>query len=121
MSDNGTQFIGQPFQDMCKVWNIRRTLPSHQLLAKDHDHENLLIKQEVMKDQHDRSAGPTLPPLHPGQKVYMQDTENKTWTPATVTEVAAEPRSYTVETPNGGRYRRNMFILMRTLKQNRGK
>jgi hypothetical protein len=176
MSDNGTQYSGLPFQEMCEAWSIqhitsspryarsnglaertvrtlkqvmkkcratknnvdiallhlratpidsrlpspaemmfgrqiRTTLPSYQNRTEDNDYHNLLQKQDRMKDQHDKRAGPDLAPLYPGQKVYMQDTEKQKWTPATVTDLAKEPRSYIVETPNGGAYRRNRTQL----------
>ena len=41
--------------------------------------EKLQEKHEQMRKDHDKHAGPELPPLHEGQKVMFQDPTTKTW------------------------------------------
>jgi len=89
---------------------LRTTLPSCQQqgqLQQTDVFEKLLDRVNIMKKDHDNHAGPTLPPLHVGQKVMIRDTESNTWKPGAVLQVCKEPRSYMVETPNGSSYRRN--------------
>ena len=178
VSDNGPQYTGQPFQDMCKKWGIRHTtsspryprsngmaernvrtvkslmkkcketgqdiqvallhyratplgsnlpspaelllgrqirttLPSHHLRRhpnSDEVYDNLKKRQEEMKENHDKNAGPNLPPLQIGQRVRCRDKDNS-WIPAQVTKVCKEPHSYEIETPNGSTLRRNRSHL----------
>jgi hypothetical protein len=94
---------------------IRTALPSYhhpRTLQKDQEISNSLQKRkEKMKTDHDRRAGPELPPLHIGQKVRVQNQENKLWEPAEVTQVCDEPKSYEVTTPNGSQLRRNRIHI----------
>ena len=62
-------------------------------------------------EYYNRTAGPELPTLLPGVKVMMQDPEKSVWNPGTIKEVCPEPRSYLVQTPNGGILRRNRRFL----------
>ena len=94
--------------------SLRTTLPSHNLYRHpdaDEVLDNLSRKQEKMKENHDRTAGPNLPPLQVGQRVRVRDTRDQTWIPAKVTKVGKQPHSYEVETPNGTMLRRNRSHL----------
>ena len=94
---------------------IRTTLPSLHLCRhpdSDEIFDNLSRKQEKMKEDHDRTAGPNLPLLQVGQRVRLRDnTSYTTWIPAKVTKICDQPRSYEVETPNGTVLRRNRMHL----------
>lgn len=184
VSDNATQFTGEPFQKLMEDWGIRHTtsspryprangmaerfvqtikttikkciatngdvdmamlhmratpiasnipspaeimfgrpvgtlLPSHSPNTTPQDtHDNLLQKGEKMKEIHDKTAGPELQPLRVGQKVRVLDPEKKTWNPATIYKVCDEPRSYEINTPNGGILRRNRSHLREMPYQN---
>ena len=61
------------------------------------------------KEYYDKTVK-DLPPLHSGQQILMQDNRG-TWTPATVVEKRPEPHSYTIHTPNGDLYRRQLRDL----------
>jgi hypothetical protein len=69
--------------------------------------EELVKRQEKQRVDYDRTAGPELPALCVGQQVRVQDQDSGLWIPAKVLERCPEPRSYIVETPNGGQLRRN--------------
>lgn len=175
VSDNGPQYIGEPYQAMCREWGIthttsspryarsngaaermvrtvkslvtkckqtkqdlhiamlhlratpvdtgipspaemlfgrpiRTTLPSFHIgdtHQKAEVNENLAQRQKTMKDNHDRNAGPELPPLYEGQKVRVKNEDDNTWQPAIVTGTYDTPRSYEVTSPNGTVLRRN--------------
>ena len=180
VTDNGPQYSGQPYQDMCKKWGInhttsspryprsnglaernirtvksiikkckktkqdlqiallnlratpvdtgipspaemmfgrpvRTTLPSYHhanALQKAGEIQSRLMERTArMKNDHDKSGGPELPPLHVGQKVRVQDHETKSWEPAEVTDVCEDPRSYIVKSPNGSSRRRNRIHI----------
>ena len=64
------------------------------------------FRQQSQKYHQDKSAH-DLAPLSPGQLVRVQDQTSGHWVTATVIEQCREPRSYLVETPNGGVLRRN--------------
>jgi transposase InsO family protein len=196
ITDNGPQYAGQPFKDMCEKWAVKHTtsspryprsnglaertvrtvkalikkcratgqdlqlamlnlratpvdsnlpspaemlmgrpirtaLPSYhhpKTLQKDQEiNNNLQKKKEKMRTDHDKGAGPELPPLHIGQKVRVQNLNNKLWEPAEVTQVCDEPKSYEVRTPNGSQLRRNRVHIrempssMKTSKQESSK
>ena len=65
--------------------------------------EKLIQRQKAMKDNHNKDAGPQLPPLYEDQKVRVKNDNENNWQPATVTKVCdtRTPRSYEVTTPNG--------------------
>lgn len=69
----------------------------------------LLKNQEIQAKQYNKTSKP-LPVLKVGQPVNLQ-TGPRLWKPATVQRVGPEPRSYTVQTADGGVYRRNRFHL----------
>ena len=176
VTDNGPQFTGKPFKDMCDRWNVNHTtsspryplsnglaertvrtvkslikkckqtggdvqeallhlratpqadLPSpaemlfgrqvkttlpgrhsrHQLSDVHDQHQQRRMR---MKTDHDRHAGPELPPLAIGQKVRTLNPDDNTWFPAQVSRICEEPRSYEVTTPNGRVLRRNRSHL----------
>ncbi|XP_014673078.1 PREDICTED: uncharacterized protein LOC106813460 [Priapulus caudatus] len=76
--------------------------------------ERLKQRQDTQKHYHDRTGTKDLPPLCPGQFVTLQDHNSGHWSPAKVIEKCLEPRSYMVETPNGGILRRNRKQLRET-------
>ena len=69
----------------------------------------LLSKQERQKQYYDRQTK-QLKPVHSGEKVRILQ-QNK-WEPATVTEKLTS-RSFEVETPSGGVYRRNRSHILK--------
>lgn len=71
-----------------------------------------------MKEQHDKTSGGELPPLHPGQHVTVLQSGRKTWCPATSVKKCSEPRSYIVQTPNGNQIRRCRSHLRELFKPN---
>ena len=89
---------------------IRTTLPSfHNTLghAPEETFPTLQDKRVQIKASHDRTAGPSLPPLVVvGQRVRVQHPEGKHWEPAEITEICKN-RSYVVETTSGSQLRRN--------------
>ncbi|KAL5017999.1 hypothetical protein ScPMuIL_003721 [Solemya velum] len=60
------------------------------------------ISQKIYHDQHTK----LLPGLVAGQKVTIQDAQDKRWRPAMI-QKHESPRSYVVETPAGKQLRRN--------------
>nr|XP_054772065.1 uncharacterized protein LOC129280031 [Lytechinus pictus] len=88
VSDNGPQFVGKPFQDMCKKWNIKH-ITSSPHYPRSNGLAERIVRQPVRV-------------LHP---------RDHTWIPAKVSKVCEEPRSYEVSTPNGGILRRNRSHL----------
>ena len=161
VSDNGPQYAGQPYQDMCEKWGILHTtssprypqsngmaermvrtvktlikkckktnqdlhlamlhlratpvdsgiaspaelllgrpvrtiLPSFHIPDKtqkqDGHNEKLKEKQQKMKTNHDKHAGPDLSSLYEGQRVRILNPDTKAWDPAVVTKVCKEPR-----------------------------
>ena len=82
--------------------------------------ERLAERQGKMKANHDRHAGPNLPPLFVGQTVRILDQPTgKSLIPGTVTKVCDEPRSYEVSTPNGTTVRHNRSHLRELLAKTR--
>jgi hypothetical protein len=67
-------------------------------------------RQDQQKLSYDKSAR-DLPNLYVGQKVGLQDPKTLRWSPAKVVEKGPEPRSYTVLTPSGSKFRRNRKFL----------
>ncbi|KAL5017321.1 hypothetical protein ScPMuIL_006910 [Solemya velum] len=67
---------------------------------------NLERKQSDMKTHYDRTTQ-NLSQLAEGQQVRFQLQSHGPWIPAQVITKASEPRSYVLETPNGGQIRRN--------------
>ena len=90
---------------------VRTILPSFHIPDKtqkqDGHNEKLKEKQQKMKTNHDKYAGPDLSSLYEGQRVRILNPDTKAWDPAVVTKVCKEPRSYEVKTPNGSVLRRN--------------
>ena len=70
----------------------------------------LAIRQDTMKEYHDRKARP-LKPLEKGQHIRFQLQPQGAWIPGKVVEKAEEPRSYVLETPNGMKLRRNRIHI----------
>ncbi|XP_037794447.1 uncharacterized protein K02A2.6-like [Penaeus monodon] len=95
---------------------MRSNLPLH-LPAKERQkqevYENFKRKQDTQKQYYDRGAKDQQI-LLPGQAVRVQDHITGRWTPATVIEKSQEPRSYIVETQNGGILRRNRRHIRQT-------
>ena len=92
---------------------LRSTIPGHRSLYEASDasiHQRLEQRQHNQKRYHDRGAK-VLPPLHVGDAVRVKTPKDHQWLPATVTGKTELPRSYVVETPDGGSYRRNRSHL----------
>jgi hypothetical protein len=92
---------------------IHANLPAKEQVTREKQeiHDRMVTKSEQSSMQYDRNAGIELPELLPGMKVMIQDPGKTTWKPGTIREKCPEPRSYIVETPNGGTYRRNRRFL----------
>ena len=72
--------------------------------------EKLRLKQEKQKyyfNQHTRQ----LPALEKGKQIRVR--MGNRWEPRVVVDHAETPRSYKVQTDNGGEYRRNRKMLMK--------
>lgn len=88
---------------------IQGNLPTrltNQRPDKDQIHDRLKKRQETQKQQHDKHARDQ-PRLHTSQPVYVQNPTTGRWSPGSVRAVCQEPRSYVVNTSNGGVVRRN--------------
>ncbi|CAM1293241.1 Uncharacterised protein g678 [Pycnogonum litorale] len=72
--------------------------------------ERLKKKQSTMKTYHDQTAH-ELPPLQIGQSVRFQKETNGHWQPAKIIDIAQQPRSYILTTPNGQNLRRNRIHI----------
>ena len=75
------------------------------------DAQNLLIqKQQLQKNMYDKNAK-DMEPLEKGEIVQIRSNK---WNPAIVKNVHMNPRSYIVESEDGGVYRRNRRHLLKT-------
>lgn len=70
-------------------------------------YEKLIARQNRQKENFDNRGVKELPPLRAGEKVLAREHDTGLWSPATVVEKCQEPRSYLLQTPNGGIRRRN--------------
>ena len=68
------------------------------------------LLQSRQKHYYDRSAHP-LVPMKPGNLVYAQLTKGGDWMPAEITNHSNTPRSFTIQTSDGGTFRRNRRYL----------
>lgn len=73
---------------------------------RDSVYQRLKDRQVSQKQYFDQTAR-VLPELMTGQSVCVQDQLSKRWSPATVVQKSAEPRSYVLSTPSGSILRRN--------------
>ena len=73
--------------------------------------DKFLCKNEKSVKHYDQHSGPELSSLLPGMKVLVQKDDKSGWVPGTVKQKCDEPRSYTVQTPNGRVVRRNRKFL----------
>lgn len=95
---------------------LRGTCPvSNQLLRPKHvDPADVKETREGIQARqrkyYDRSAHP-LPPIKPGEQVRMW--KDSRWKPADVLEQSEQPRSFVVQTEEGGEYRRNRTDLLK--------
>ncbi|XP_063592470.1 uncharacterized protein K02A2.6-like [Penaeus indicus] len=92
--------------------NLSLHLPTREGQKQD-VYENFKKKQDTHKQYYDRGAKDQQA-LLPGQAVRVQDHISGRWTPATVVEKSQEPRSYIVETQDGGILRRNRRHIKQT-------
>ncbi|XP_063590442.1 uncharacterized protein K02A2.6-like [Penaeus indicus] len=92
--------------------NLPLHLPTREGQKQD-VYENFKKKQDTQKQYYDRGAKDQQA-LLPGQAVRVQDHISGRWTPATVVEKSQEPRSYIVETQDGGILRRNRRHIKQT-------
>ena len=94
----------------------RALLPTRTPIQSPHSQvarEQMVKDKEKMCEHHNKAAR-DLPSLPRNQKVYVQvHPQSNQWTPATVTKtpVASQPRSYSVETPNGAQLVRNRRFI----------
>lgn len=77
----------------------------------NHVKSSLEEKQAKQKHYYDRNTR-SLEPLKLGDQVRLRDGDAGIWIPATVKNIADEPRSYIVEA-NGHEYRRNRRDLLK--------
>ena len=61
------------------------------------------LNKKAYYDQHAKD----LPDIQIGQHVRMHDKDTNRWSPAVVTQMCTEPRSYIIKTPSGQVLRRN--------------
>ncbi|XP_014662670.1 PREDICTED: uncharacterized protein K02A2.6-like [Priapulus caudatus] len=73
---------------------------------KEEIREHLEQRQTDMKQNYDKKSQP-LDLLSSGKRVRFQLQEHGPWIPGRVIDKRDEPRSYVLETPNGGQIRRN--------------
>ena len=64
------------------------------------------------KKYYDRSSR-SLPPLSPGDHVYVQLSRGDSWKPAVITAIGKTPRTYHIKTQQGGVFLRNRRFLMK--------
>lgn len=89
---------------------ISTLLPSRAKPGKPEHRKQLEKRNTAMKQQHDKNAKKSLPPMHPGQQVLVRNTNTKQWKAGTITE-ALEHNSYLIETENGKVIRRTRAQL----------
>jgi hypothetical protein len=89
----------------------------NQVTDKDSIMQRLQERQLSQKSYYDDKAGHDLTPVTVGQYVRIQDQSTGKWTPATVSNVPPEPRSYEVQTPSGATLRRNQRHIRETSEQ----
>eukprot|EP00105_Crassostrea_gigas_P044027 XP_019928175.1 PREDICTED: uncharacterized protein K02A2.6-like [Crassostrea gigas] len=112
--------VGYSPAELLQGRQLRSILPTlnEQLLPKVIDHEKVKVllhkNHENQKHNYDKQSKP-LAPLEIGDSVRFQQGD-KSWKPATVLSKVAD-RSYVVNAPNGGIYRRNRRHLMKTNEQ----
>lgn len=112
--------VGYSPAELLQGRQLRSILPTlnEQLLPKVIDHEKVKVmlnkNHENQKHNYDKQSKP-LAPLEIGDSVRFQQ-DDKSWKPATVLSKVAD-RSYVVNAPNGGIYRRNRRHLMKTNEQ----
>lgn len=100
---------------------LRSILPvtNGQLLPKTIDPRAVVAKrrqqQESQKRFYDRSSRP-LPPLGPGDPVFIQTKPGGDWQPGRVIAAEKAPRSFKVQTDEGRLYRRNRRFLRKQPK-----
>ena len=74
--------------------------------------EELYERQKLQATYYNRTTGPTLPPLQPGQPINIYDHHAQRWEPGTVVRQAEEPRSLIVKNDRTeGVYRRTRSQL----------
>lgn len=97
---------------------IRANLPTHvHYHNPEHDQfgEQLVNRQLTQKYYNDLHAKDH-PPLYVGQKVTIRNPTTGHWIPSVVQSKCEEPRSYLVQSPNGGTVRRNRCQIRETPK-----
>lgn len=109
------QGLGSPTQ-LLFGRRTRSILPTTEHLLKPqlckNVKENLRNKQKISKDYYDKHSK-HLQDFKRGENVRVQ-IEDKLWKPAIIQEKHTNPRSYTVETPEGQKYRRNRKFIRNT-------
>ena len=94
----------------------RALLPTRIPIQRPHSQ---VVRGQMVKDkekmcEHHSKVERDLPSFPQNQKVYVQvHPQSNQWTPATDTKtpVASQPRSYSVETPNGAQLVRNRRFI----------
>ena len=94
----------------------RALLPTRTPIRSPHSQ---VVREQMVKDkekmcEHHNKAVRDLPSFSQNQKVYVKvHPQSNQWIPATVTKtpVASQPRSYSVETPNGAQLVRNRRFI----------
>ncbi len=110
--------IDHTLDSPCELLNARKyqsNLPSFGrpldgLAAKGEDNVRLQARQDKMKADYDKRARP-LPKMQQGDQARVLNHKSHLWEPAVVTDVISHPKSYIVNTPDGGSYRRNRHHL----------
>ena len=90
--------------------SIATMLPSRGEPGKEEHRKHLQKRNSIMKEHHDKSAKSHLPPMHPGQRVRIRNTDSNMWQPGIVLRLA-DNNSYVVETWNGAIVRRARMHL----------
>ena len=90
---------------------ISTFLPSRGDPGPEEQHKYIQQKRERTKEGYDKRCQQNLQPLCKGQAVGILDKRSKTWCPGTISKKCEEPKSYTVQTPNGNNLTKNWSHL----------
>ena len=100
----GQLLFGRKLQDNLPVY-IKVT-------DTENNHETKDISNSTVKSRYDQQAK-DLEELNIGQNIFYQDVTKKTWSPAIITGIGPEPRSYTIKCLHTGRFLRRNRIHIR--------
>lgn len=94
----------------CIKTKLPCTLPQLRPKLNSNVIQSHMNRRKIQKTYYDKQAKP-LNPLSANEKMMLYDSNSKTWKPAQVEKICAQPRSYIVKTNDGQCVRRNRSFL----------